>query len=143
MLGYVPHDGYTERGYIAESKRLHPALRFEFRPVLNADRATYIQAMEELKAPQLKQAEAALLARHLVSWNLGDPAGKPVAISEATLVRLKPRLFNRLFQVVMGEEVGDDDPQAPAATHGVDLLEAIRQGSTPGQVRAEADAKNS
>jgi hypothetical protein len=144
VLGYIPNDGYTEKGYIAEAKGLHPALRFEFRPVLQSERATYIQAIDELKPPQLKQAEAALVARHVTTWNLGDAKGAPVAVSEAMLSRLKPKLFNRLFQIVMGEEAGDEDPQAaPVEGRGLDLLEAIRQGTTPGLVRQEADAKNS
>lgn len=146
-LGYIPHDGYTEEGYIAAAPRLHPALHFKFRPALLADRVDYVTAAEKLKGWKARQYEAALLARKLVDWSLCDGRGQPVAVNEGNLLRLKAKLFDRLFNVVMGEQAPDEDPAGAERraddADGESLLEAVRKGVPVAQARAEADAKNS
>lgn len=145
VSGYIPNDGYTESGYVAEVPRLHPAVRFKFRPALSEQRALYVEAADQYKASKLKTVEAALLAKLLVSWDLKDPAGNPAPLDEKGLARVKPLLFNRLFRVALGEEPSDDDPQRTRADDGQggDLLEAIRTGRTPAAVAEDRDAKNS
>ena len=54
---------------------------------------------------------AAFLKGKILSWNVQHD-GKTVDITEANLLRLNRRLFQRLFAIVLGVDAYDDDPLA-------------------------------
>lgn len=142
VLGYI-HDGYTVPGYIAASPRLHPALRFTFRPVLSQNRAVIFRRIANANDPRREESLAAqAIAAQLLDWDLRDHKGEAVAIEASQILRLQPRLMNRLFRIVMGDEAGDEDPLLTDDARDQDAeseLAAALAGCTP----EEADAKNS
>jgi hypothetical protein len=149
ILGQI-RDGYNERGYIAEVPRLHPAVRFEFRPMTLAERGLYIKAIGTLKKDnELRTYMAGCIKEHLTGqppWDLRNDKGEIVPLTVDELLRLKPRLFDRLFMIVSGEEAPDADPEAPPAEldqEALDIQEAVKTGKTIGQIREERDLKNS
>lgn len=148
ILGQIS-DGYTERGYIAEAPRLHPALRFEFRPMTMEERSLYLKASATMKTEDLRAYMAGCIKRHLVGnppWDLRNEKGELVPLQAAELLKLKPKLFDKLFLVISGEEAPDADPEAPPGDRdqeAEDLHESARTGKSVAQIREERDLKNS
>lgn len=138
MQSYI-HDGYTEDGYIAESKRLYSDLRFRYRPLLVAER-TACMALIEKKEPRAQDGvRADVMKRQLVSWDLKHD-GQAVPIETQHILRLQPSLFLALWYIITGIAASDDDggQQAGDAASGASELEAALAGLT----KPEADAKN-
>ena len=151
-LGQIPNDGYTEHGYIAEVPRLHPALRFAFRPMTLAERALYIKAVGQFrKDDEIRTYMAGEIKRHLPGqppWDLRNDKGELVPLTVDELLKLKPRLFDSLFMIVSGEAAPDADPEAPRSASekdqdALDLEESIKTGRSVAQIREERDLKNS
>ena len=116
-LGLIEEDGYTEDGYIAEEPRLHPALRFRYRPMLSAERAQAMKEMDRaIKSPNAKQSEivsARLMASRIEEWDLQNSQGEVVPVTEEMLLKVKPHLSNRLYAiVVLGTSAPDEDPDS-------------------------------
>lgn len=106
MSAFIPiEDGWTEAGYIAESPRMHPAVRFQFRPVLVSERSAIAREYDR-RPHEVAKVNAEHLARKLASWNL------PLPTTADNILRLRPRLFDRLLAVVFGNESSDLDPDA-------------------------------
>jgi hypothetical protein len=117
MLGLIEDDGYTEDGYIAEVPRLHPALRFRFRPMLSTERAQAMRDMgKAINSPNAKQSEiisAKLMAERILEWDLKDGSGNIVPVTADMILRVKPQLSNRLYAiVVLGTAPSDEDPES-------------------------------
>jgi len=106
MTGYIP-DGYTESGYIAGVPRLFLAVRFEFRPMLVEEKQ---QAAKDGEGGNVRKTMAEWLARKITRWDLQDADGQTLPIDAKTILRLRPKLFDRLFDVVAGNEASDLDP---------------------------------
>lgn len=137
-LGLIEEDGYTEDGYIAEQPRLHPALRFRYRPLLSTERAQAMRDMERaLKSPNAKQSEivsARLMAERILEWDLRNGQGEVVPVTEEFLLKVKPVLSNRLYAIViLGASPSDEDPEA-----GEKKKPELPEGVT----QEEADLKN-
>lgn len=137
MLGLI-EDGYTEDGYIAEEPRLHPALRFRYRPMLSAERAQAMREMERaVKSPNAKQSEivsARLMASRIEEWDLQNSQGETVPITEEILLKVKPHLSNRLYAIViLGTSPSDEDPEA---------ISEKKPELAEGETREDADLKN-
>ena len=107
-------DGLTCAGYIAAVDRLHPAVKFDYRPLTIAEQTAWGRDMNRRANEQYK-ATADMLTRKLCGWDLVDAKGQPVTIAPEALVRLKPRLFDRLLGIVSGSEASDQDPAAETA----------------------------
>lgn len=108
-LGYI-HDGYTRSAYIAARPRLHPELRFQYRPMLSQNRAVIFHQIAALEPDDAERVAAEAIRAQLVSWDLQDHTGSNVAITVANLLRVEPNLAVRLFQVVTGRDATDEDP---------------------------------
>lgn len=138
MLGFFEEDGYTEEGYIAEIPRLHPSLRFRFRPMLPAERAQAMREMDAaVKSANAKMSEivsARLMAKRILEWDLKNSQGEVVPISEEIFLKMRPVLSNKLYAItITGLMASDEDPDA-AAEKKPELAE--------GETRGEADLKN-
>jgi hypothetical protein len=145
-VGFIG-DGYTEQGYIAEVPRLHPAMRFKFRPFLQEDRSRLLNENDKLKAIQATANTAVKLADKLIEWDLKDAAGEPVTKDDKSIRRLKPALYMRLLGIVMGLDASDEDPDAKAATDDdapslADHIEAHDTKRPVGDVAQENATKN-
>lgn len=113
MVNPFIDDGWTESGYIAEAPGLHPACRFEYRPMLRSE--IYRCAREAEKATDdYLPVLAKWLAKKLVAWDLCGKDGRPAATTPDVLLRLRPRLLDRLVDVVWGREPSDPDPDGKA-----------------------------
>ena len=144
-------DGYTETGYIAEVQRLHPALRFEFRPFLPEERSRLITENERHPPIKAAQNTAEKIADSkngkIKSWDLKDDKGEPVPVSADAFRRIKPALHGRLLGIVMGLDASDEDPDTkPLAIADspslADLNTAIETKSPIGDVTDAANVKN-
>lgn len=126
-------DGYEENGYIAEVPRLHPALRFRFRPMTSGERTAAMREMERaLKSPNPKMSEivsARMMAERILEWDLANGQGEIVPVTEENILKVKPTLSNKLYSITITAVVGsDEDPEAETKSAGPD--------------QAETDAKN-
>lgn len=146
VLNYIP-DGYTETGYIAEVPRIHGEVRFTFRPMLNEERAiVYGRRAKELSPRELEQQFAAEIVARVNEWSLVQDDGSPLAITRENVLRLKPMLFQRLFQIVAGSDASDVDPTWPqeAKAEVADAkIEATLLDRPAGAVLQEHREKNS
>src|SRR5687768_6885174 len=89
-------DGHTEDRFLAAVPGLHPAVRLKVRPATNAERRAYANSLtpRDPKAAQL--ASAKFVDAHVVDWDL--PRDK----TPENLAKLRPALWNRIFDVVVG-----------------------------------------
>ncbi|MEQ8788877.1 MAG: hypothetical protein RIC55_21375 [Pirellulaceae bacterium] len=141
-LGYI-HDGYTMHGYITAVPRLHPALRFTFRPVLSQNRAVIFRQIATADDPRREESLAAQAVKaQVIAWNLVNHHGGSVPLEVSHILRMQPQLFNRLFRIVMGDEAGDEDPSIADEVRNRDV-EADLAAALAGETPEEADSKNS
>lgn len=134
MSDYID-DGYEEQGYIAADEGVHGPLEFTYRPILPGQRDRVNQFIRRDPANYEAFHEAARKAlagtkdapARLLTWSLTDRGGQPVAITEVHVGRIKPRLFDKLWLILIGELASDRKPGADGERTKVDL---------------EADAKN-
>lgn len=141
-LGYI-HDGYTLPGYIAAAPRLHPSLQFTFRPILSQNRAVIFRQIASANDPRREESLAAQAVKaQLVEWDLKDHKGEIVPIDVPAILRVQPRLMNRLFRIVMGDEAGDEDPNLSDEQRS-DAVEAELAAALAGGTPEETAAKNS
>ncbi len=131
-------DGYTRAGYVAERKHLHPAVRFTYRPMLRQNRSVVFKRIRDDSNPRaLDVVYARTIAGQIVAWDLALPDGAPVPLAAEHILRLEPNLFEKLFNIVTGICVTDEDPrwtqsersdfdaQLDATLAGTDLLEEM------------------
>lgn len=122
MATYIP-DGYVETGYIAARKKLHGHLRFQYRPVLIDERSLFLDEYQRLEVHRKNRRLAEFLTARLTSWDWMRPspskAGsqEPVPLNatetpDEILRHMHPLMFDQLFGIIIGQEAGDDDPQA-------------------------------
>ncbi|MBL8794797.1 MAG: hypothetical protein JNM56_12890 [Planctomycetia bacterium] len=145
VLGLVPEDGYTESAFILGVERIHPDLRFEYRPITLIESVAYSRAVKDLDGKELHEHSAKWAAGRLLSWDLRGKDGKTVPIQADMLTRLKPRLFYRMQAVLLGNEAPDIDPRLSAAKleqEEKDRAAAAAAGKSLAEWRAERDQKN-
>ena len=143
---FVPSDGYTEPGYVAELPGIHGAVRFKFRPMRAEVRSRVMDGMKEKKTAEQDAIVAKMLAEHVVEWDLTDAKHQSVPRTVDTVRRLKPKLFYRLWDIVLGFDATDTDPAWGDETledHVEDILEVADSPAPIGTVREARDAKNS
>jgi len=116
-ISLIPSDGYTEHGYLTGIPHLYAELRFDYRPATLRQQSLFFEAASKLAGMKFRNAQAAFVKTQLVSWSMKDKDGVAVPITEANLIQLKPKLFNRFFDVVIGNEPSDDDPKGDAGPH--------------------------
>lgn len=144
VLGLI-EDGYTESGVLLGVPGLYPRLAFRFRPMLIQERMEYGQAAEKAGPMTLRKLVASYLAKKLQSWDLKDAKGETVPLTTDNLLKLKARLFDRLFSVVSTDQPPDLEPDKAADDDGdvADVSKAAETGRTVAEVREERQRKNS
>jgi hypothetical protein len=142
----IINDGYNETAVIHEVPRLYPAVKFAFRPMLISQRQDYFKGAEKLTGLPLRRFVAGYLVAHLVSWDVQDAKGQPVPITVDNVLRLKEKLFTRLFGIVNTDEASDETPDETPAEKDQDALDAIKAaetGRTLQDVREKRERGNS
>ena len=145
VLGLI-EDGYTESGYIAAVPQLHPALRFRFRPLLTEERTAFLKSIANTDRSQQDKKATALVKDRLQEWDLCGRDGAVVPLTADVIKRLKPRLFERLFGIVLGSDAPDEDPEANQEDRdqlSADKETAQQAGQPFQQIREARDQKNS
>ncbi len=114
LLSAYIHDGYTMPGYVRGESRLHPSVRFTYRPLLTQDRAVVVRQISLARDPRQEERIAAqAIYGQLLDWDVVkvvDSSAQSVPLEVDELLRLQPRLFNRLLRIVLGDEACDEDP---------------------------------
>lgn len=125
------HDGYTRTGYVAEVPRLHPAIRFTYRPMLAVHRATAFNAIRAATAEKSEEVVSKAIVGHVVEWDVVDSKGGPVDLTVANAQRLLPPVRAALLNIITGDGPSDRDPEASEEevdAEGERLLEAALSG---------------
>jgi hypothetical protein len=143
MFRFDPYaDGYTEPGFVAAEPGRHGNLRFLFRPALVEESMRLRDAALKMHADAFDRQAATFAAVKIVDWDVAGPRNQ---ITAHAVSRLPPSQFTPLFQMIVGWEVSDIDPDWSANTRErTRELERIaaQAGRTPGEVREEQDERN-
>ncbi len=116
---FIP-DGYMRDGFI-EATDFHPAVKFVYRPttitertVINGTvRCAYAKMTEEgFAESELLGVKA--LANHIHSWDVQDPDGNVVDVTTENALLLEPKLFTRMYSILMVESVSDKQKETDA-----------------------------
>lgn len=122
------HDGYTASGYVKAVPGLHGAVRFQFRPLMVSERSAWLVLAEkaEKSSPGGSDKETArIVATRIKSWDVKDKDGNAAPISPESVLRLQPRLYQRVVGIVAGSEPTDLDEQAPQGDDLAAQAEAV------------------
>jgi len=109
-LGYID-DGQTRDGFVAPVERLHPALRFQFRPLLCTERAIVTEAVRNGSERDAMNTAAALIANRVTKWDLKKPSGDLVPLTSEHTIRLQPTLLLKVYEILLGNRAPDPDPE--------------------------------
>lgn len=128
-------DGYTRTAYFAET-RMYPAINITFRPMLVSDQALiYDQIAKQTDARKRQELAAATMQQYLIDWDIEGISHE----STRDILKLQPKLFTRMFDVIAGEEAGDPNPDS---TESVDLSERLLRDTLANANSEEAQVKN-
>lgn len=141
LLIPLDNDGYTLSAYIKGVPRLHPDVRFRYRPTEHLERVRTEKEIancgNDTEAKEMLLAE--VIAKKIVSWDV-----KGAQPNVATILRIRSKVFiDRLANIVyFGIEGGDTDPEqveAPgkAAESIRERVEAAKRGVPFGEHLAE------
>jgi hypothetical protein len=113
---YIP-DGYTLPVYFKEIPGVHGEFRGRFRPLILIQQG---QVQRELSTcdedwEKRQWVAARWITQQLVDWDIKKPNGQSVDHKDVNeVMRLRPTLFNRLWNVINNQDGGDIDPQLSA-----------------------------
>ena len=119
-------DGYNrDDGYIAASKaneagaRLYDALSFSYRVATRREWVTLDHKIEKVMRDDsadpmaVETLAAEFVAAHLQSWDLKKRGIHPVKITTDNVLNMHVVLFNRLYQIIRGNQLSDVKPDTP------------------------------
>lgn len=93
-------DGYETDGRLAGIPGLFPPIAFRYRPAVASAHNAVMRTEEG--TPERERATCKLLASHVVSWDVKNQKGEPVAVSEDAFSRLQSLPQAQLYNVVIG-----------------------------------------
>jgi hypothetical protein len=132
-------DGQTLDGYCAPIAGLHDGLSFTFRPILPEEQSEHIDARERFQGRKWAQYVAKFAAARLAVWSLSEPP------SPTKVLRLQPRLFGKLYGILLGTDASDINPAWPDQQKqeaADEELESALTGQSPAVVHDASTAKN-
>jgi hypothetical protein len=122
--GYID-DGYTLKGYIKEAPGIHPAVRFQYRPVTPAERVQTFDGWDRLPESEKLGRITTRLAKNILSWDIQDQKHNPVPCNEPGRYRkLCGPLYTRLQDVIFQMEPSDPDPEGEPDGESAKSLDA-------------------
>lgn len=131
-------DGLTLEGYIAPIPRLHGAVRFKYRIFMQRQRANLLHQIAKSTAEEAEGLAAMAVENKILEWDVKQSDGKPAPITENNVLKLHPRIGNRLYRIVMADEAPDapDEESTPSANGDSrsDFLAALK-GKQPDEER--------
>ena len=137
-------DGYTRTVFIDGIERLHPPVRMTFRPMLAKEWARVAGRMAEQDGGKADELSSELIGHQVIEWDIKKPSGTIIDPKNALeIARIQPKLKQRLFNIVIGQDGGDEDPVASEIERVLgsdDRMSSILAGSS---IETEAtDEKN-
>lgn len=132
LTALIRDDGYTHPTYIREVKAMYPAVMFQRRPTNLDTRSGFMDVTEGMSNVEKNSAAADMMSRLIISWDVKDHEGKPVAVSPANLKRLHPDLFTRMKNIICycvdgGDELpGESEIKEPKMQ---DFLDSLQKNS--------------
>lgn len=139
----IPAGSVASR-YIAESPRTYDACRISVQLLTHEERYQASDKIGACKSPlQASRLIRDLIARRLKSWDLTGDDGEVLPITPEVIAVIQPRMVERLYNIIMGFEAGDEDPADAVTQEDSDAnVDAIFGEKTKAQALAENDAKN-
>ena len=143
-------------GYIAANE-LHPALKFEFKPLDYEGRAKIDKATHESQGNPEKWTlvRCSAIKNQLASWEAnqshlfshvpGDPPGDALPLTVSSIRQVIPVLVDKLFYIVMGGMASDPVPGASeeeTSDLADTIIKAAAEGVSAGSAAAEREAGN-
>ena len=130
--------------YLAEVPRTHDACHIS---VLLLSHPERYQAQEKIGATksslQASRMIRDLISKRMKSWDLTGDDGEVLPITSEVMEIIHPRMTERLYNIIMGFEAGDEDPaDAPTKEDSEANVDAIFGEKTKEQAREENDLKN-
>jgi hypothetical protein len=129
FTGFI-NDGYNRAAFIAEIPGIHDAVKITYRPCTMEERAQHGDDVANERLLTANKKAAVLAGQHIQSWSI--PGVKP---DSSAMLKLNLNLFNRLYQIVLGNDAGDEMP----AAHGIGDTQSQ---TLPAAKTEEEDAKN-
>ncbi len=119
-------DGFTDSGFLARVRGLHPDVRFIYRPCTTTERNDYYRRNTNASAAEQVRNGCKLLKDKVKSWDIKGKNGEVLPIDLPTLGKMQPLVFDRFILVVTGTEAGDPDPTKPASEQEEDADDSFR-----------------
>lgn len=113
FTGLIINDGYTRSAYISPVEGIYDELKLTYRPCTTEERATHGDDIANDRLVAANKKAAALMGKHIKGWTI--PGAKADA---ASMLRLNLNLFNRLYQIALGNDAGDEEPAIEPAEGG-------------------------
>jgi hypothetical protein len=139
-------DGYTRTGYIAAAPGLHPAVTFQFRPMLSEHVIHWRDALNLKPTHERKHIMGAGLTdgNRVLSWDIAHPETKEtVPVTSANIRRLHPLVMAAMFDIVCGWRASDKRPGEATTVEEINAKdEADATGRYLADIEQEGDAKN-
>jgi hypothetical protein len=111
---YIP-DGYTQSAYFREVPGIHTDVRVRFRPLLITQQAQIDREIKEADFEKRQWIAARWITQQVVNWDIEKKPGEIVSHSDINeVLRLRPLLFNRIWDAINSQDGGDVDPKASA-----------------------------
>lgn len=105
FTGFI-NDGYTRSAFVEAVPGIHDALTLSYRPCTTEERAQHGDDIASDKLATANKKAAALMGKQIQSWSI--PGVKP---DQAAMLKLNLNLFNRLYQIALGNDAGDPEPE--------------------------------
>lgn len=128
-------DGYTRTSYMAaDPSGLYPAVLLTHRPMLVVNQAVIYDELRKVDARKRQMIAAEAIKNYIISWDIEGLSHE----DSTQILKLLPKVFDRMFNIICGEEGGDPLPDNSKEQHRCQqLLEDALAGKTE-----EADLKN-
>lgn len=112
---YIP-DGYTQSVYFREEPGIYGETRCTYRPLTITEQGNVQRELSQHPSDadwdKRQWIAARWLVQKIVSWTIAKPTGEPVNHREVSeVMRLRPPLFNRLWNCLNSLDGGDPDPE--------------------------------
>lgn len=130
FTGFIINDGYTRSAFIAPVEGIYDELKVTYRPCTTEERATHGDDIANDRLVAANKKAATMMGKHIKSWTIPG-----VKADAASMLKLNLNLFNRLYQIALGNDAGDEEPAVEPGKSGTDE-------STPPADKEGANAGN-
>lgn len=145
LLNIIPaDDGYNQEFFLKSVPNVHTDVRGTFRPALHAERYAINEEIQKRKSGPASRFMCEVISKYVRAWNIKGQDGSALPITVENIVRVKPKIIERLYAMIAGWDGGDvDEGAAPNQAEAELGLEAVLLGVSKQVAREASDEKNS